>query len=194
MGTNAMFLLLFPLVISTSADHEIAVMRSVTASVGDVVLECQNEMHFDNVVIHDLVNIWTESNELLNPETGCVMLCVLVKMELVDHGGKVQKAESDAFLRAMGADDRIAGKLVELFELCQRATSRIKDMCEFALQMTKCFRYGIFELRWVPHYTVPNATDTMGKRNTEQMWEERDVRRHGRNNRRRRTNKKSRFY
>lgn len=60
-------------------------------------------MHFNNDIIHDFLNFWSEKNELVDNDMGCVVLCVLVKMELMDRGGHVQKDETDAFLKAMGA-------------------------------------------------------------------------------------------
>ncbi|XP_026738088.1 general odorant-binding protein 1-like [Trichoplusia ni] len=164
MGNMEIWLLFLSLLICVTTDKEVSVMRELSASIGDVVLECQAEMHFNNDIIHDFLNYWSEKNELVDNDMGCVVLCVLVKMELMDQGGHVQKEETDVFLRAMGADDRIAAKVVELFELCQRATSAIKDLCDFALQVAKCFRFGIIQLHWAPRYVKPQTDALKRKR------------------------------
>ncbi|XP_075981594.1 pheromone-binding protein-like [Anticarsia gemmatalis] len=133
-------------------DTEIDVMRSISKHIGNVVLDCNKEMKVEPKVIGEFLRYWDPKHELTIREQGCVLACVLKKLELLQPGGALRSDNMNAFCSANGADETMTTKIKDLYQLCSSAalTKNSTDGCALGLEISKCFRYGIFHLNWAP--------------------------------------------
>ncbi|KAF9412802.1 hypothetical protein HW555_008805 [Spodoptera exigua] len=140
---------------SVLGKNEDSVLRVISSSIGDTVLECQSEMDFKDEVIHNFMNFWNRTNSLGTKDLGCALVCVFEKNAFLSpDGNTVLSNNVRQFLRASGADELMSLRTLDLFEMCKDEVKQVINRCDNALELGKCFRYGIFQLHWnpEPHY------------------------------------------
>uniref|UniRef100_A0A2A4JYV2 Pheromone binding protein 2 n=1 Tax=Heliothis virescens TaxID=7102 RepID=A0A2A4JYV2_HELVI len=131
--------------------NEESVLRSLSSSIGDMVLECREEMDLPDSVTTDFYNFWKEGYEFTNRHTGCAILCLSSKLELLDQEMKLHHGKAQEFAKKHGADDAMAKQLVDMIHGCSQSTpDATDDPCMKALNVAKCFKAKIHELNWAP--------------------------------------------
>ncbi|KAJ8716934.1 hypothetical protein PYW08_005333 [Mythimna loreyi] len=132
-------------------DVKESVIKALSVNLGKMLIECQAELEFSQDVVKDMLDFWNENNNLTSRDLGCALVCVFEKNEFLSPDfGHVQDKKAFEFFEKAGADEIMAGQLVDLFILCKRQTSSIENFCTSALYLAKCFRYGIFTMHWNP--------------------------------------------
>ncbi|CAG9564371.1 unnamed protein product [Danaus chrysippus] len=101
----------------------------------------------------DILHIWEQSYDLTHEETGCLVLCAMVRLHLLDQQGDMVEENAEGFIRANGGDDSVVSFLVQLYTMCREKTSSIVKGCKAALELSKCFRAAIQQIGWVPDTT-----------------------------------------
>nr|WKR38881.1 pheromone binding protein 4 [Spodoptera frugiperda] len=140
-------------------EHEVSVLRALSTSIGDTLLECQTELDIKNEVIQSFLNFWDLKNPADTNEWGCALDCVFQKNAFLTPDGKtVISANVREFVKAAGADELMSVRMVDLFEMCKDGAKKIISKCDNALEVTKCFRHGIVQLDWAPEHNFWNRT------------------------------------
>ncbi|XP_022816230.1 pheromone-binding protein-like [Spodoptera litura] len=139
--------------------NEVSVLRVVSSSIGDMLLECQTEMDIKEEVIQSFLNFWDLKNSADNKEWGCALECVFKKNEFLTPDGKTVISDNvREFFKAAGADGLMSLRMLDLFEMCKDDAKKIINKCDNALEVTKCFRFGIVQLDWAPEHNFWNRT------------------------------------
>nr|ALS03847.1 pheromone-binding protein 1 [Ectropis obliqua] len=129
------------------------VMHKITKDFAYVLEDCKKQENVGDHIMQDIFNFWHEEYALVNPELGCVMLCMAGKLDLMD-GDDMHHGNAHEFAKKHGADDDLAKQLVTMIHDCEKASASIADRCARALETTKCFRGKIHGLKWAPSMRV----------------------------------------
>ncbi|XP_022817853.1 general odorant-binding protein 1-like [Spodoptera litura] len=128
-------------------------MVKMTKGFTRVVDDCKTELNVGDHIMQDMYNYWREDYQLINRDMGCMLLCMAKKLDLMDdqtmHHGKTED-----FAKSHGADDDVAKKLVSVIHECEQQHAGIADDCMRVLEVAKCFRTKIHELKWAPSIEV----------------------------------------
>nr|AHZ89398.1 pheromone-binding protein 2 [Grapholita molesta] len=131
--------------VTPSAD----IMKKLTTGFATALDKCKNELNVQENVMQDCYNFWREDYELLNRDTGCVILCMALKFDLIDEDAKLHHKNAHEFAKTHGADDDLAKQLVAMIHDCEKQNSDADD-CIRTLGIAKCFRTKIHGLKWAP--------------------------------------------
>ncbi|CAG9564369.1 unnamed protein product [Danaus chrysippus] len=131
-----------------SASQEI--MKKLTTGFAKAMEECKAELNLGDHIIQDFMNYWREEYELLNRDTGCAIMCMASKHDLVTEDMKIHHENAHEFAKSHGADDDLAKQLVQMIHDCEKQFTDITDDCSKTLEISKCFRTKIHELKWAP--------------------------------------------
>ncbi|XP_049877437.1 general odorant-binding protein 1-like [Pectinophora gossypiella] len=130
------------------------VMKTITSGFMKALEECRHEQNFSDHVIRDLYFYWKEDYTLLNRETGCAIVCMSHKLNLLDTSGKLHHGKTKEFAMSHGAADDTAAKLVTSLHECENNNAEVEDTCMKALEVAKCFRTAIDQLNWTPKMDI----------------------------------------
>ncbi|KAI8420547.1 hypothetical protein MSG28_009009 [Choristoneura fumiferana] len=136
--------------IDSSADT----MKDLTSGFLKVLDECKKELNLPDDIINDFYHYWKEDYSLLKRDTGCAIVCMSKKLELIDTSGKIHHGNAEDFAVKHGAADDVATKLVAILHECENTHDAIEDLCMKALEIAKCFRTNIHQLNWAPKMDV----------------------------------------
>ncbi|XP_032519596.2 pheromone-binding protein-like [Danaus plexippus] len=129
------------------------VMKSLSYKFGTKLFECGERTNYTRAMARDILHIWEESYDLNHDETGCLVLCAMVRLELLDQQGNMIVENTEGFIRANGGDDSMVSFLIQLYSMCRDKTSSISNGCKAAIELSKCFRAAIQQIGWVPDTT-----------------------------------------
>ncbi|XP_026321047.1 pheromone-binding protein-like [Hyposmocoma kahamanoa] len=129
-------------------------MKQITSTFMKALDECRHELKFSDHVIRDLYFYWKEDYTLMKRETGCALVCMSQKLDLLDTSGKLHHGNAKEFAKNHGAGDDTAQKLVTAIHTCEEQNSGVEDACMKALEVAKCFRTAIDQLNWVPKMDI----------------------------------------
>nr|AWT50452.1 pheromone-binding protein 2 [Carposina sasakii] len=132
-------------------DGSADVMREMTLRVGKVIEACKTELDIPDNKMEDFVNFWKEGYELQHRETGCVVMCMSSKLNLLDPDGKLHHGNAHEFAVSHGADDGMASQLVNLVHGCENSIPNNEDACLKVLDLARCFKDGVHKLNWAPN-------------------------------------------
>ncbi|OWR47910.1 pheromone binding protein 2 [Danaus plexippus plexippus] len=132
----------------TLASQEI--MKKLTTGFVKAMEECKAELNLGDHIIQDFMNYWREEYELLNRDTGCAIMCMASKHDLITEDMKIHHENAHEFAKSHGADDDLAKQLVQMIHDCEKQFTDITDDCSKTLEISKCFRTKIHELKWAP--------------------------------------------
>ncbi|XP_063374913.1 general odorant-binding protein 1-like [Cydia amplana] len=125
------------------------IMKKLTTGFATALDKCKTELNVQENIMQDFYNFWREDFELLNRDTGCVILCMALKFDLIDEDAKLHHKNAHEFAKTHGADDDLAKQLVTMIHECEKANTEADD-CIRALEIAKCFRTKIHGLKWAP--------------------------------------------
>ncbi|CAH4032468.1 unnamed protein product [Pieris brassicae] len=115
---------------------------------------CAATLDLANCFRRDLYHFWKEDYGLLKRDTGCAIMCMSQKLQLVDTSGNLHHGNAQEFAVKHGAEVEVAQKLVNMVHECEKQHQVQEDPCERALEVAKCFRSGIHLLKWTPTVEV----------------------------------------
>ncbi|KAM3959415.1 pheromone binding protein 3 [Aphomia sociella] len=146
----------FVLLIVAVRDAELSseAMRHISSGFLKALDVCKQELDHSEHIISDLYHYWKQEYELLNRDTGCVILCMSKKLNLVDPSGKLHHGNTQEFAMQHGAGEDVATKLVTMLHECEKQFLDVADDCSRILEVAKCFRTDIQKLDWAPNIDV----------------------------------------
>nr|AFD34176.1 pheromone binding protein 1 [Argyresthia conjugella] len=137
----------------TSASQE--VMKKLTAQFSTALDACKKELNIQDHILQDFYNFWREDYALVNREMGCVIMCMAVQLDLITEDLKMHHGKAHEFAKTHGADDELAKQLVSMIHECEKLHSgQGTDECATTLEIAKCFRSKIHDLKWAPSMEV----------------------------------------
>ncbi|XP_022118413.2 pheromone-binding protein 2-like [Pieris rapae] len=152
MACYAYILCVLTLFSSALASQE--TLKNIAHSFLKVLDECKQELNLHENILLDLYHFWKEDYGLLKRDTGCAIMCMSQKLQLVDTSGNLHHGNAQEFAVTHGADEEVAQKLVNMVHECEKQHQVKEDLCERALEVAKCFRSGIHLLKWTPTVEV----------------------------------------
>nr|AEZ52490.1 pheromone binding protein [Orthaga achatina] len=132
--------------VDSSAD----IIRDMTVNFGKALDTCKTELDLPESINADFNNFWKEGYELNNRLTGCAIMCLASKLDLLDPTGSLHHGNANEFAKKHGADEAMAKQLVDLIHGCEKSAEPDKDACVTALNIAKCFKVEIHKLNWAP--------------------------------------------
>nr|AKA27976.1 pheromone binding protein 2 [Atrijuglans hetaohei] len=126
------------------------IMKKLTLGFSKALDQCKKEMNIQDHIMQDFYNFWREEYSLVNREMGCAMLCLASKLDLVTDDNKLHHTNAREFAKSHGADDDLAKQLIDMIHECEKVHEGIQDDCVKVLEIAKCFRTKIHDLKWAP--------------------------------------------
>ncbi|CAH2089074.1 unnamed protein product [Euphydryas editha] len=148
---------LLALVLVALGVNEIAsneTMKNITGSFLKVLDDCKHELNLGDNVLLDLYHFWKQDRDLAHRDTGCAIVCMSKKLNLLDTSGKLHHGNAQEFAVRHGAGDDMASKLVTTVHECEKTHIEEEDQCLRALEVSKCFKAAMHEINWAPKMDV----------------------------------------
>nr|AFD34179.1 pheromone binding protein 3 [Argyresthia conjugella] len=133
------------------------VMKDLAENFGKALGVCMKELDLPDEVMTDFYNFWKEDFKLTNRFTGCAIMCLSSKLDLLDPDGNLHHGNAKDFAMKHGADDGMAAQLVTLIHGCEKSAPENPDPCLKVLSIANCFKDKIHELKWAPNDVVAMA-------------------------------------
>nr|AAF16702.1 pheromone binding protein 3 [Manduca sexta] len=149
---------IFTVLLMMTAVKEIApssdAMRHIANGFLKVLDQCKHELGLTDQIVVDLYQFWKLQYALLNRDTGCAIICMSKKLDLLDSTGRMHHGNTQEFAVSHGATDEVASKVVVIIRDCEKQQEGEEDDCVRVLEVAKCFRTAIHELNWAPNMEV----------------------------------------
>ncbi|XP_050668364.1 general odorant-binding protein 1-like [Leptidea sinapis] len=126
------------------------IMKNLTKGFGKMLDACKNELNLGDHIIQDFYNYWKEEYALVNRDVGCAIICMAAKHDLITDDMKLHHGNTHEFAKSHGADDEVAKQIVAMIHDCETSHASNNDDCSKTLEIAKCFRTKIHELKWAP--------------------------------------------
>ncbi|XP_047536248.1 general odorant-binding protein 1-like [Vanessa atalanta] len=126
------------------------VMKKLTTGFAKALDQCKEELGLGDHIIQDFFNYWREEYELVNRDMGCAIMCMASKLDLITDDMKIHHGNAHEFAKSHGADDDMAKQLVNIIHECEKVHVGVVDDCMKTLEIAKCFRTKIHDLKWAP--------------------------------------------
>ncbi|XP_032519595.1 pheromone-binding protein-like [Danaus plexippus] len=130
------------------------VMKGITSSFFKVLDECKRELGLTDNVLTDLYYFWKQDHPLMHRDTGCAIVCMSQKLNLLDTIGKLHHGNAQEFAINHGAGEQMAKKLVTMVHECEQQFMEQEDSCLRALDVAKCFRTAMHDVNWAPKFDI----------------------------------------
>nr|CAJ2313469.1 general odorant-binding protein 1-like [Metisa plana] len=118
------------------------------------VAACQAELNLPEAVYNDMKNYWNLDYDLTNRDFGCLIVCLSKKLDLIDEEGKLHHGNAKDFAIEHGADEKVAQQVIDIVHGCEQQSAGGSDPCMVTLEIAKCFRAKIHDLKWAPSMEV----------------------------------------
>nr|AGR44745.1 pheromone binding protein-1 [Bombyx mori] len=154
-GQIALALMVYMAVGSVDASQE--VMKNLSLNFGKALDECKKEvgkMTLTDAINEDFYNFWKEGYEIKNRETGCAIMCLSTKLNMLDPEGNLHHGNAMEFAKKHGADETMAQQLIDIVHGCEKSTPANDDKCIWTLGVATCFKAEIHKLNWAPSMDV----------------------------------------
>nr|AOG12881.1 pheromone binding protein [Eogystia hippophaecolus] len=148
--TKIVVLVIVYLAIDSRVESSKEIMKEITVNFGKALADCKREMELPDSIDVDFYNFWKEDYEVSNRYTGCAIICLSTKLDLVDPDGGLHHGNAHEFAKKHGADDGMAKQLIDIIHQCEKSTPRNDDGCIMMLGIAKCFKAEIHKLDWAP--------------------------------------------
>ncbi|KAM3959414.1 pheromone-binding protein-like [Aphomia sociella] len=130
------------------------IMKKMSINYTKALETCKKEMELPDSVNMDFYNFWKEGYKITNRLTGCAILCLSSKLDLIDPEGNLHHGNAEEFAMKHGADDDMAKQLVDIVHGCEKSIQPNDDPCLKVLDITHCFKTEIHKLNWAPNMDV----------------------------------------
>nr|QJZ31461.1 pheromone binding protein 1 [Phauda flammans] len=127
------------------------IMKDLTIQFGKALSTCKKELDLPDTIMADFKNFWNDGYELSNRFTGCAIMCLSSKLDLLDPEGKLHHGNAQEFAMKHGADATMAKQLTDLIHNCEKSITPTEDDCINVLEVAKCFKAEIHKLNWAPN-------------------------------------------
>uniref|UniRef100_A0A2U9PEX2 Pheromone binding protein 3 n=1 Tax=Carposina sasakii TaxID=252295 RepID=A0A2U9PEX2_CARSA len=127
------------------------IMMNLTKGFAAALDKCKKELNIQDHIMQDFFNFWREEYQLVNKEFGCVVMCMASHFDLINEDSKMHHEKAHAFAKSHGADDVLAKQIVTMIHECEKVHEGMSDDCSRVLEIAKCFRGKIHELKWAPN-------------------------------------------
>ncbi|XP_046969966.1 pheromone-binding protein-like [Vanessa cardui] len=134
----------------TNSEGNREIMKAFSYTFGLKMFECGEETHYTKAMAYDILHFWDVNHSLDNIKTGCLIICAMIKLELLSPQGELITPNMEGFVYASGADENTALFVVKLYKKCKNETLSDWNGCKIALEISKCFRRGIYQKNWIP--------------------------------------------
>ncbi|XP_034835171.1 general odorant-binding protein 1-like [Maniola hyperantus] len=125
-------------------------IKKLTTGFSKALEDCKKELGLGEHIMQDFFNYWKEDYELLNRDTGCAIMCMATKFDLIAEDMTLHHKNAHEFAKTHGADDEVAHQLVTMLHECEKTHIAVSDSCMKTLEISKCFRTKIHGLKWAP--------------------------------------------
>ncbi|XP_023936564.2 pheromone-binding protein-like [Bicyclus anynana] len=129
-------------------------MKNITSGFLKVLDDCKHELNLSENVLADMYHFWKADHALLHRDTGCAIVCMSKKLNLLDTSGKLHHGNAQEFAVNHGAASDMASKLVSVVHECEQKHDAEEDPCLRALEIAKCFREVMHEMNWAPRMDI----------------------------------------
>nr|BAG71422.1 pheromone binding protein [Plutella xylostella] len=136
--------------VESSAD----VMKGLSENFGKALGDCKKELDLPDSIMTEFYNFWKDDYVLSDRSTGCAIICLSSKLDLLDPDGNLHHGNAKDFALKHGADEGMAGQLVGMIHECEKAAPDNPDACLKVLDIANCFKKKIHELKWAPSMDV----------------------------------------
>ncbi|CAG4989301.1 unnamed protein product [Colias eurytheme] len=126
------------------------IMKKLTTGFAKALDECKKELNLGDHIMQDFINYWKEEYELINRDVGCAIMCMASKHDLITDDMKLHHGKTHEFAKSHGADDEMAKQIVTMIHECENTHADNNDDCNKTLEIAKCFKTKIHELKWAP--------------------------------------------
>nr|URZ86305.1 pheromone binding protein 1.1 [Grapholita funebrana] len=130
------------------------VIKDMGENFGKALDVCKQEMDLPDSIYVDFMNFWKEDYELTNRFTGCAIMCLSKKLELVDPDLQLHHGNAKDFAMKHGADEKLAADLVTIIHECGNNLPALEDQCMVVLEWAKCFKKEIHKRDLAPPMDV----------------------------------------
>nr|AVZ44710.1 pheromone binding protein 1 [Grapholita molesta] len=140
--------------LSKLVDSSQQVIKDMGENFGKALDVCKQEMDLPDSIYMDFMNFWKEDYELTNRFTGCAIMCLSKKLELVDPDLQLHHGNAKDFAMKHGADENLAADLVKIIHDCGNSVPPQEDQCMHVLEWAKCFKKEIHKRDLAPPMDV----------------------------------------
>ncbi|XP_014368563.2 pheromone-binding protein [Papilio machaon] len=111
---------------------------------------CKSELNLPDVVDIEFAQFWREDYIINNRLTGCAIVCLSSKLDLLEPDGSLHHGNAANFAKKHGADEAMAQQLIDILHQCEQQYPDKMDACLHALKVCNCFKTQIHKLNWAP--------------------------------------------
>nr|UVB79190.1 pheromone binding protein 1 [Heortia vitessoides] len=152
--TSRVILLLVAVFVLSEVESSKDVMKEMSINFGKALDTCKKELDLSDSINSEFYNFWKEDYQLSNRQTGCAIICLSSKLNLLDENLNLHHGNAHEFAKKHGADDAMAQQLLDLIHQCEKTAPKEPDECIQALNVSKCFKAEIHKLDWAPSMDV----------------------------------------
>ncbi|XP_063540699.1 pheromone-binding protein-like [Cydia strobilella] len=135
-------------------DSSQQVLTEMSKNFGKALDVCIKELDLPDSIYDDMMNYWKEGYELTNRHTGCAIMCLSKKLEIVDPDLQLHHGNAKDFAMKHGADEKLAMDLVNVIHECEKSLQPNDDECMKVLEWAKCFKVEIHKKGMAPSMDV----------------------------------------
>nr|URZ86306.1 pheromone binding protein 1.2 [Grapholita funebrana] len=115
--------------------------------------DCKKELNLPESIQRDFDMFWHDEYVVTNRETGCAIMCLSHKLEIVDPDLSLQHGNAKDFAMKHGADETLATELVAIINKCGEGAYD-DDRCTMVLNWANCFKAEIHKKGMAPPVDV----------------------------------------
>nr|AAB36114.1 pheromone binding protein, PBP [Lymantria dispar, Peptide, 145 aa] [Lymantria dispar] len=128
------------------------VMHQMALKFGKPIKLCQQELGADDSVVKEFLDFWKDGYVMKDRQTGCMLICMAMKLELLDSAMEIHHGSTFAFAKAHGADEAMAQQIIDIVHGCTTTypAAETNDPCQRAVNVAMCFKADVHKLNWAP--------------------------------------------
>ncbi|XP_048004792.1 pheromone-binding protein 1-like [Leguminivora glycinivorella] len=141
------------LVFAKMGESSKEVLHKMSTHFKEALDDCKKELNSPESVQKDFDFFWQDDYVVTNRETGCAVMCLSHKLEIVDPDLNLQHGNAKDFALKHGADEALAQELVKIIHTCGEGAYD-PDSCTMVLNWVNCFKAEIHKKGMAPPVDV----------------------------------------